>query len=217
MRFFVDSANLKDIEEAFDMGFISGVTTNPTLIHKENPENQLKAHLQDIRSICDGEILAQVITREAGEMVRQALLINSWIENVTVKIPLTKEGLKAISILRKEKDIRTCTTITFSPAQALVAAQAGATYVAPFYNRTNKDTGCGQFMVQGIKDVFTANQIQTKILAASIDSPMDMVNIARIGVNVITAPLNVWNAVLQNTMTDGVLNKFLKDWKGDEF
>ncbi|MDR0841138.1 MAG: fructose-6-phosphate aldolase [Christensenellaceae bacterium] len=216
MRLFVDSANLRDIETAFDMGIISGVTTNPVLIHKECPENKLKQHIQSIRSICDGEILTQVVGSTAKEMVRQAKEINSWDSNITVKIPLVREGIKAVSMLQKEGGIRTCNTITFNAGQALAAAMAGATYISPFYNRANKDTNCGLQMMEAITQIFRVNALKTKILVASIDKPMDVVNLAMLGVDVITAPLPVWEGLFENTLTDAVLAKFLKDWKGDE-
>lgn len=200
------------------MGVISGITTNPVLIRKEGAQNKLREHITSIRSICDGEILCQVISTNAEGMVRQAKEINSWCENMTIKIPLTQEGIKAVSILRRENnEIRTCNTITFSPGQALMAAMAGATYISPFYNRTNKDTNSGLYMVENIVKVFRANNVKTQIIAASIDGPMDVVNMALLGAEVITAPLKVWQSVLENSMTQSVLKKFLDGWNGDEF
>lgn len=214
MKFFVDTANLEDIKAAFDLGIISGVTTNPVILSKENTRD-IKGQILKIRQICDGEILTQVLARSADEMVAQARTIASWDDNITVKIPLNIEGIQAVSRLSKEK-IRTCTTITFTPAQAVAAAMAGATYVALFVNRSH-DIGYDGFeMVETVADLYRKQGFETKMLAASINTPLDVVRVTRLGVEGVTAPLRTWEDMIKSQITASTLDSFLVGWDGVE-
>jgi transaldolase len=214
MRLFVDTANLKDIEAAFDLGIITGVTTNPVMLMREKTHD-VRGQIAKIRQICKGEILTQVVGRSLEEIERQAKEIWAWDNNITVKIPLNNEGIKAISHLSKE-GIRTCATITYNPAQAMAAAMAGAAYVALFVNRSNDMGNDGFKMVQTISEMYKVNDIRTKIIAASIDSPMDVVRVALAGVDVITAAYQTWVNIIKNIATDETLDSFLTNWTGKE-
>ena len=214
MRFFVDTANIEDIKAAFDLGIVTGVTTNPIIIQREGTYD-IKGQIAKIREVCDGEILTQAIGSTSDEMINQARKIWSWDKNISVKIPLNIEGIKAVSRLSRE-GIRTCTTITFTPAQALAAGMAGATYVAIFVNRSNSDGRDGFELVRTIVDLYKANNIKTQTLAASIDTPMDVVRVALAGVDVITAPYHTWTDMIKNKMTDVTLQSFLAEWENRE-
>lgn len=214
MRLFVDTANLEDIKAAFDLGIITGVTTNPVLVLREGTHD-IEGQIKKIRAICDGEILTQVLGRSFEEMIRQAKEIWSWDDNITVKIPLNIDGIKAVSRLSKD-GMRTCTTITYNSAQAMAAAMAGATYVALFVNRSNEMGSDGLCMVQTVTEMYKANNIKTQIIAASINSPMDVVKMALAGVDVITAPYHTWAKIIENKATDETLDSFLENWTGKE-
>jgi transaldolase len=214
MRAFVDTANLKDIKAAFDLGIITGVTTNPVLILRENTQD-IKNHIMKIRTMCDGEILTQVVGSTSEEMIRQAKEISSWDDNITVKLPLNIEGIKAISVLRID-GVRTCATIAFNAAQAMAAAMAGATYVALFYNRSNAIGSDGIHMVKTVTEMYRVNNIKTQVIAASITSPIDVVTTALAGVDVITAPLSTWTSIIESRITDDTLESFLVNWTGKE-
>jgi transaldolase len=214
MRYFVDTANLDNIKAAFDLGIVSGVTTNPVIINNEHTHD-IKGQLSKIRGICNGEIFTQVLGSTTSEMISQAKTIWSWDNNITVKIPLNVEGIKAVSALSKE-GIRTCTTITFTPAQALAAALAGASYVALFVNRSH-DIGYDGFqMVKTVVEIYRANNIKTQVLAASVSTPMDVVRAAQAGVDVVTAPYHTWEDMIKNQVTASTLESFLAGWTGTE-
>ncbi len=215
MKFFVDTANLDQIRAAFDLGFVSGVTTNPVLICREGTK-ELEKHIRSIREVCDGEIFSQVITKTTDEMVRQAQLIASWDNNITVKLPATIEGIRAMSQVSKQ-GIRTCATLVFNTTQAMAAALAGAAYVAPFVNRSNAIGLNGLNMVQDIAAIYHIQNIDTQIVGASIDSPQDFTEMALAGAQVVTGPLRVLQNLVNNRASEATLEEFLTNWTGTEF
>jgi len=201
MRFFVDTAIVADIKRAFDLGIVTGVTTNPVLVRKSGTQD-LETRIKEIRKcIDDGEILTQVIARETDEIVRQAELISQWDPNITIKVPLTLGG-----------NIRTCATVVFDAGQALSAAAAGATYIAAFLNRTNAIGFDGFLMMQDIIDTFKKHGLKTQVIAASVDSAFDVLRSAKLGADVITAPYAVYEALIKNTASYATVEEFLQGW-----
>ncbi len=211
MRFFVDTAIVADIKRAFDLGIVTGVTTNPVLVRKSGTQD-LETRIKEIRKcIDDGEILTQVIARETDEIVRQAELISQWDPNITIKVPLTLGGIPAIARLSKQ-NIRTCATVVFDAGQALSAAAAGATYIAAFLNRTNAIGFDGFLMMQDIIDTFKKHGLKTQVIAASVDSAFDVLRSAKLGADVITAPYAVYEALIKNTASYATVEEFLQGW-----
>ena len=215
MRIFIDSANLDDVRLAFDLGFISGVTTNPILVLREGSK-ELEACIKSIRGLCDGEILTQVIGSTAGEMLRQAKKIASWDDNISVKFPATREGIKGISMASKE-GLRTCATLVFNTTQAIAAALAGATYVAPFVNRSNAIGLDGIALVKTIAEIYRLQKIDTQIIGASIDSPQNFTDMALAGAHVVTGPLHAIEKLVFIGPAESTLVEFLSGWSGDEY
>jgi transaldolase len=212
MRFFVDTANIAEIKSAFDLGIVSGVTTNPVIIQREGTYD-IKGQIAKIRAVCDGEIFTQVLGETSGEMIEQARSIWSWDKNITVKIPLNVEGIKAVSRLSKE-GIRTCATIVYTAAQAMAAALAGAAYAALFVNRSNAEGRDGFEFVETVTELYRKNGIKTQTIAASVSTPMDVVRVALCGVHVVTAPYRTWVDMIKNRSTDNTLESFLVGWNG---
>lgn len=216
MRALIDTANLDELRQAVAYGFFRGVTTNPKLIRKETEPARYHEHILRIREIFSGEIFIQVIGSTAEEMVRQAQEISRWTTDVVVKLPLNEEGIRAVSQLRTMDSIKTCMTVTFSPTQALIAAMAGADYVAPFFKRVNAATGSGEYVIRELAELFRAAKVETRIIGASVETPMDVVTLVKAGADVVTAPLAVWTNMIRNALSDEVLSMFLNDWKGNE-
>lgn len=216
MRLFIDTANLEQIRSAFELGFVSGVTTNPVLVYKEGTK-ELEKRIKSIREItCDGEIFTQVITTTYDEMIRQAKLINSWDNNITVKLPGTIEGIKAIAKLSRE-GIRTCATLIYSTTQALAAAVAGAAYVAPFVNRSKAVGIDGTEMLAEIAEIFRIQNLSTQVVGASTNTPFDVKTMAMLGAHVVTAPYSVLEGLVVNPAANDTLVEFLDGWTGKEF
>ena len=211
MRFFIDTAKVEDIKKANDMGVICGVTTNPSLIAKEG--RVFKEVVAEIASIVDGPISAEVISLEADKMVEEALELSKIHKNIVIKIPMTAEGLKAVSILSK-KGIKTNVTLIFSPSQALLAARAGASYVSPFVGRLNDISSDGNKLVESIAAIFDIHGITTEIIAASIRSPEDVADAALSGAHIATIPYKVICQMIKHPLTDAGIERFLKDWEG---
>lgn len=209
MEIFLDTANVGEIREAAALGVISGVTTNPTLVAKEGRD--FKETITEITSIIDGPISAEVISLDAEGMIKEALDISSWHPNIVIKIPMTWEGLKAVKELAA-KGIKTNVTLIFSPAQALLAARAGAAYVSPFVGRYVDISQDGIKLISDIADIFRLHGIKTKIIAASIRTPMDVVNAAKAGANIATVPFKVLKQLASHPLTDIGIKKFLEDW-----
>lgn len=210
MRFFLDSANISEIREVATLGVICGVTTNPTLISKEGRD--FKETVIEITDIIDGPISAEVISLEAAGMVEEAVQISAWHPNIVIKIPMTWEGLKATRELSK-KGIKTNVTLVFSPNQALLAARAGATYVSPFIGRFTDISQDGISLVSDIAEIFMYHDIATQIIAASIRTPMDVVEAAKAGAHIATLPFKVLKQMVKHPLTDIGVERFLEDWK----
>ena len=214
MKFFIDTANLADIREAQDMGILDGVTTNPSLMAKEGitgKDNVLR-HYKLICDIVEGDVSAEVIGTTFDEMVREGEELAELDDNIVVKIPMTRDGVKALKYF-SEKGIRTNCTLIFSAGQALLAATAGASYVSPFVGRLDDISTDGLELIEQIVTIYRNYGYPTEVLAASIRHPMHVVQCAEIGADVMTGPLSVMLALLNHPLTDIGLAKFLADHK----
>ncbi|MDD6735292.1 MAG: fructose-6-phosphate aldolase [Clostridiales bacterium] len=210
MKIFIDTANVDEIRAANDLGVICGVTTNPSLIAKEG--KVFKDVVTEITSIVDGPISAEVISLEADKMVTEALELAKIHKNIVIKIPMTAEGLKAVEQL-SAKGIKTNVTLIFSPAQALLAARAGASYVSPFVGRLNDISSNGNGLIESIAAIFDIHGIKTEIIAASIRSPEDVVDAALAGADIATIPYKIIVQMTKHPLTDAGIERFLKDWE----
>jgi transaldolase len=212
MKFFIDTASLSEIKEAQDLGILDGVTTNPSLMAKEGigGEENVKKHYKAICDIVDGDVSAEVISTDFEGMVREGEELVKIDDQIVVKIPMIKDGIKAIKYF-SEKGIRTNCTLIFSAGQALLAAKAGATYVSPFLGRLDDVSTDGLVLIQEIRTIFDNYGYPTEILAASIRHPMHILNCAKIGADVMTGPLSAILALLNHPLTDLGLAKFLAD------
>ena len=210
MKFFIDTANFDDIKAAYEMGFIAGVTTNPSLIVKE--KRDLHEVIKQIADLVEGPVSAEVIATTAPEMVKEAHELIKLGDNVVIKVPMTAEGLKAVSILSKE-GIKTNVTLIFSANQALLAARAGATYVSPFVGRVDDISMDGIQLIEDIAEIFMVHNIATEIIAASVRTPMHMTQCAKAGAHIATVPFNVLQQSLKHPLTDAGLARFLADWE----
>lgn len=214
MKFFIDTANLEQIQEAQDMGILDGVTTNPSLMAKEGIsgyENILQ-HYVNICNIVDGDVSAEVISTEFNDMVKEGEKLAELHENIVVKVPMIKDGVKAIKYF-SDKGIRTNCTLVFSAGQALLAAKAGATYVSPFIGRLDDISTDGLGLIADIREIYDNYMFETEILAASVRHPMHIIDCAKIGADVMTGPLSAITALLKHPLTDSGLEKFLADYK----
>lgn len=211
MQFFIDTANIEEIKKAHRMGIISGVTTNPSLIAREGRD--FKKVIQEIATIVDGPVSAEVISLDAQGMIGEARQIAQWHPNVVVKIPMTAEGLAAVHVLNNE-GIKTNVTLIFSTAQALLAAGAGSTYVSPFVGRLDDIGIDGLGLIREISDVFRVQQISTQIIAASIRSPLHATEAAKAGAHIATVPYKILIQMTQHPLTDAGIERFLRDWEG---
>ena len=210
MKLFIDTANIEEIKEANELGVICGVTTNPSLIAKEGRD--FKTVIEEITSIVDGPISAEVISLEAKAMVEEAIPLAKMNKNIVIKIPMTKEGLKAVKIL-SSMGIRTNVTLIFSASQALLAARAGATYVSPFLGRVDDVNADGLAMISDIVSIFSAHEIETEIICASVRNPNHVTQAAKLGADIATVPYNVILQMIKHPLTDAGIEKFLKDWE----
>lgn len=210
MQIFIDSAELKEIEEAAQTGLVDGVTTNPSLVAKTGLK--FEDLLLRICEVIDGPISAEVTATEANAMTEQGRKLSQIHKNIVVKLPLTFEGLKTCQTLTAE-GIRTNVTLCFSPIQALMAAKAGATYISPFVGRLDDIGQSGMDLIQEIKIIYQNYDIQTQILVASVRHVEHFLQAARIGGDVATIPYKVFNQLLNHPLTDIGLERFLKDWE----
>jgi transaldolase len=210
MKFFIDTADLNEIKEAYALGVLDGVTTNPTLCAKIGVRD-FEGHIAKICEIVDGDVSAEVISTTYNEMVEEGRRLAAIAENVVVKIPLIKDGIKAIKTFSDE-GIKTNCTLCFSPTQALVAAKAGATYISPFVGRLDDVSSDGMQLIKDVITIYDAYGYDTKVLVASIRHPMHVVEAAKMGADVATMPLSVIEALLKHPLTDIGLKKFLEDW-----
>jgi transaldolase len=214
MKFFIDTANLAEIREAHDMGILDGVTTNPSLMAKEGisgTDNILK-HYKAICGIVDGDVSAEVISTDFAGMVREGELLAEIDPKIVVKVPMIKDGIKAIRYF-SDRGIKTNCTLVFSAGQALLAAKAGATYVSPFIGRLDDISTDGLGLIETIRTIYDNYGFDTQILAASVRHSMHIIDCATIGADVMTGPLSVITALLKHPLTDSGLEKFLEDYR----
>ncbi len=214
MKFFIDTANLAEIKEANDLGVLDGVTTNPSLMAKEGISGQenILNHYKAICEIVDGPISAEVISTDFEGMIKEGEALAALHPNIVVKVPMIKEGIKAIKYFTN-KGIKTNCTLIFSAGQALLAAKAGATYVSPFIGRLDDISVDGLELIAQIRLIFDNYGFQTQILAASVRHPIHIIKCAEIGSDVMTGPLSAMLALLKHPLTDSGLEKFLADYK----
>ena len=211
MEIFIDTANIEEIKAAEELGVICGVTTNPSLVAREGIA--FEKAISEITQIVDGPISAEVISIKSDDMVKEAFELVKIHKNIVIKVPMTIEGLKTVKIL-SSKNIRTNVTLIFSTSQAILAAKAGATYVSPFIGRLDDISGDGSNLVSQISEVFLKHRIETKIIAASIRGPQDVVRAALAGADIATIPYKVIIQMTKHPMTDAGIERFLKDWDG---
>ncbi len=210
MKFFLDTANIPEIREATSQGLCDGVTTNPSLLAREDGDP--KEIIREITKICEGPISAEVVSLDAEGMVREGL---EWVKvasNIVVKIPMTNEGLKAIRTLA-DQNIPTNCTLIFSPIQALMAAKAGAAMVSPFVGRLDDIQSTGMELIEVIAQIFSNYEVSTEIIVASVRSPTHVVDAARIGADICTIPFKVLQGLSRHPLTDRGIEAFLADWE----
>jgi transaldolase len=210
MKFFLDSANLSEIKESVALGLIDGITTNPSLVSKEKKD--FRKLIEEICQIVDGPISAEVVATDEEGMVEEGRSLAQIHKNVVVKVPMTANGLKATRRLSKE-GIRVNVTLIFSPAQALLAAKAGATYVSPFIGRLDDVGQVGMDLIDQIVTIFSNYHFKTEVLVASIRNPIHVIEAAQLGADVATMPFAVLQQLLKHPLTDIGLAKFLADWE----
>tara|TARA_B100000963_G_C22602083_1_gene660718 strand:- start:540 stop:1199 length:660 start_codon:yes stop_codon:yes gene_type:complete len=212
MKFFIDTANINEIREAQNYGILDGVTTNPSLMAKENikGEKNIIEHYKKICSVVDGDVSAEVISTDLDGIISEGEKLSQLDQKIVVKVPMIKNGIKAIKYF-SSKNIKTNCTLIFSVGQALIAAKAGATYVSPFIGRLDDISNDGLNIISDIRKIYDNYNINTKILAASIRSPLHIINCAKIGSDVITSPLNSILKLFEHPLTDIGLKKFLDD------
>lgn len=210
MKFFIDTANIEQIREINEWGILSGVTTNPTLVAKEGVD--FRERLREITAVVKGPVSAEVVATRADEMVREGRELAAIAPNIAVKIPMTEEGLKAVSQLSSE-GISVNVTLIFSANQALLAARAGATFVSPFIGRLDDIGHSGIELVSDIVELFELHGIDTEVIAASVRHPLHVTEAAKAGAHIATLPYNVFKKMIAHPMTDNGLAAFLKDWE----
>ena len=214
MKFFIDTANLDEIQEAYDLGVLDGVTTNPSLMAKEGitGKDRILKHYKDICNIVDDNVSAEVISTEYEAMLKEGKELAKIDDKIVVKIPMIKDGVKAIKALTDE-GIRTNCTLIFSAGQAILAAKAGASYISPFIGRLDDIGFDGLTLIEQIVQIFDNYEFETEVLAASVRHNMHLIQCAEIGADVVTCPLSVITGLLKHPLTDSGLEKFLADYK----
>ena len=210
MKFFIDTANISEIKQAVALGMVDGVTTNPSLIAKEDkPFEEL---LLEICELVDGPVSAEVVSLEAKGMVEEGRKLAALHSNIVIKVPIIPEGLKAVKIFTDE-EIRTNVTLCFSPAQALLAAKAGASYISPFVGRLDDVSQPGMDLVSDIISIYDNYGYTTEVIVASVRSPMHVIDSALVGADIATIPFKVIDQLAKHPLTDIGIEKFLSDWK----
>lgn len=210
MKFFLDTAIIDEIREVHELGILSGVTTNPSLIAKSG--RVFEEVLQEILQIVDGSVSAEVMSREASGMIAEGERLAAYGENVTIKVPMTWEGLKAVSHFAS-KGIKTNVTLIFSANQALLAARAGATYVSPFLGRLDDISHNGLQLIEEIASIFSVHDLPTEIIAASVRHPLHVTEAALAGADIATIPYGVIKQLIKHPLTDQGIEKFERDWQ----
>lgn len=211
MKLFIDTANIDEIKEVSEWGVICGVTTNPSLIAREG--RVFEEVVKEITGIVDGPISAEVISLDSEGMLKEARELAKIHPNIIIKVPMTKDGLKAVKVLTSE-GIKTNVTLIFSANQALLAARAGASYVSPFVGRLDDIGSEGMILVQDVADIFAIHGIETEIISASIRHPMHVTESAKAGADIATIPYKVFEQMLAHPLTNSGIDGFLKDWEG---
>jgi len=210
MKIFIDTASIKEIREAASLGLLDGVTTNPSLVAKEG--KNFRAMLDEILAIVDGPVSAEVIATDYEGILKEGRELAAIHKNIVVKVPLIKEGLKAVRTLSSE-GVKTNVTLCFSPAQALLAAKAGASYISPFVGRLDDISHNGMQLIEEIVQIYRNYDYQTEVLVASIRHPLHFVEAALIGADVCTMPFSVIDKLFNHPLTDSGLKKSLSDWE----
>ena len=213
MKFFIDTANIDHIREAKSLGLLSGVTTNPSLVAKEGVS--FHERLKEITGEIDGSVSAEVVSEDAESMVEEGKELAAIAPNITVKVPMTLEGLKAVKTLT-ELNIQTNVTLIFSANQALMAARAGASYVSPFLGRLDDIGQNGMELVAQISEIFDRHAIDTEIIAASVRHPIHVTEAAIHGAHIATVPYKIFEQIVQHPLTDQGIEKFLNDWNNQK-
>lgn len=214
MKFFIDTANIAQIKEAEALGILDGVTTNPSLMAKEgiSGQNNILAHYVKICEIVDGDVSAEVISTDFEGIIREGQMLAELHENIVVKVPMIREGVKALKYF-SDNGIKTNCTLIFSAGQAILAAKAGATYLSPFIGRIDDMSWDGMELIAQIAQIFAVQGFETEILAASIRNPLHIVKCAEMGADVVTCPLSAIDGLFNHPLTDIGLAKFLEDHK----
>ncbi len=210
MKFFIDTANVEEIKKAAEMGLLDGVTTNPSLVSKEG--RKFEELIREICDIVDGPVSAEVVSNDAEGMIAEAKELVKIANNIVIKIPLIREGLRAVKSL-SEEGIKTNVTLCFSAVQALMAAKAGAAYVSPFVGRLDDIGQNGMELVEQIVTIYEAYGYETEIIVASIRNPIHVLEAAQMGADIATIPYKVMEQLIKHPLTDIGLEKFLADWK----
>jgi len=210
MKFFIDTADVKEIREAHTLGLVDGVTTNPSLIAKSG--RKFKDVIKEIVSIVDGPISAEVISLDAPGMIKEAKELSKIHKNIVIKLPMTPEGLKACKALT-DKGIKTNVTLIFTPMQALLDAKAGASYVSPFVGRLDDISQDGMGIIEEIRTIFDNYGYMAEIIVASVRNPIHVLDSALIGADIATIPYSVMIQLAKHPLTDAGIEKFLKDWE----
>ncbi len=210
MKFFIDTANVKEIAEATSLGVVDGVTTNPSLVAKEGRD--FREVLGEICSIVDGPISAEAVSLEADQMVAEGTELAKIHKNIVVTLPMTKEGLKATKVLAKN-GVRVNMTLVFSPMQALLAAKVGAAYVSPFVGRLDDISHYGMDLVRQVVTIYDNYGFGTEVIVASVRNPLHVVDAAMAGAHIATIPFSVIDQLVRHPLTDAGIDKFLADWK----
>jgi len=212
MKFFIDTANLDEIREAAELGVLDGVTTNPSLVAKEKYDIGFKDLIREICKIVPGPVSAEVVSTDVEGMMNEAHDLAKIASNVVVKIPLLKDGLKAVKRLKSE-GIKTNVTLCFSPNQALLAAKAGASFISPFIGRLDDISQEGMELIEQIVTIYKNYAFKTEVLVASVRHPVHVVQAAMLGADIVTMPFKVIDQLIKHPLTDIGLQKFLADWK----
>ncbi|MEI6845718.1 MAG: fructose-6-phosphate aldolase [Candidatus Firestonebacteria bacterium] len=209
MQIYLDTANVNEIKEYVELGLCDGITTNPSILAKEGKD--IITAISAIAKVVSGPINVEPIATDFDGIIKEAVEYANIGKNIVIKLPMIKEGLKAVGFLKK-KNIKTSVTLVFSPSQALLAAKAGADYVIPFVGRVDDGGACGTEMVAQIAQIYSNYAIKTKILAASIRVPMHVIELALAGVDIVSVPKSVLEVMIKHPYTDAGIKKFLEDW-----
>jgi transaldolase len=212
MKFFIDTANVEQIREAASLGILDGVTTNPTLLAREKGKGDFKDILKQICEIVQGPVSAEVVGQDADSMVAEAKKLAKIDDHIVIKVPLVREGLKTMGILKAE-GIRTNATLVFSANQAILAAKAGASFLSPFVGRLDDASHYGMDIIRQIMEIFDNYDLDTEVIVASVRNPLHVVEAALAGADIVTIPFKVIEQMMKHPLTDVGVERFLEDWK----